>query len=342
MSHCNFSNPWGHAFDDYGQSVLADASGGDNYSFSHVIMPYEYPNKPKRVGRFLNRGRPTAGCELIASRHFPDDVQDSFLVNQSIGFHGTRWSQTTAADSAWTAEAMPQDLLQSSDTNFRPVAMEIGPDGSLYIADWCNPLVGHMQYSVRDPRRDHTHGRIWRIRHTQRPLVTPPSIEGVSVVALLEQLRLPERNTRQLARRRLQTAPASTVFPELTKWMAELDHSDPLHDRLMLEVLWIHQAHGRVDLDLASEVATLSEPRARAGAIRVVRHWLQQRVIDADTALPLLQRAVDDQDMRVRLEGVLACGFYPGLAGASVAAVAAELEMDEGLRIALQIGRAHV
>ena len=336
MSHCNFSNPWGHAFDDYGQSVLADASGGDNYSFSHVIMPYEYPNKPKRVGRFLNRGRPTAGCELISSRHFPDDVQDSFLVNQSIGFHGTRWSQTALVDSAWTAEAMPQDLLQSTDTNFRPVAMEIGPDGALYIADWCNPLVGHMQYSVRDPRRDHTHGRIWRIYHTQRPLVSPPTIEGTTVVELLELLRLPERNTRQIARRRLQTTAASELFPALIKWMAQLDNSDPLHDRLMLEALWIHQAHGRVDLELAYQVATLAEPRTRAGAVRVLRHWLEQHVINADSALPLLQLAVEDEDMRVRLEGVLACGFYPGISGASVAAVAAELVMDEGLRIVLQ------
>ncbi len=336
MSHCNFSNPWGHAFDDYGQSVLADASGGDNHSFSHVIMPYEYPNKPKRVGRFLNRGRPTAGCELISSRHFPDDVQDSFLVNQSIGFHGTRWSKISATDSAWTAEAMPQDLLQSTDTNFRPVAMEIGPDGALYIADWCNPLVGHMQYSVRDPRRDHTHGRIWRIYHAKRPLLSPPKIEGASILELLELLRLPERNTRQLARRLLQSAPSSFVFPEMAKWIAELDPSDPLHDRIMLESLWIHQAHGRVDLELASHVATLTEPRARAGAIRVVRHWLEQRTIDVDEALALLQRAVEDEDMRVRLEGVLACGFYPGVDGASVAAGAAELEMDEGLRIALQ------
>ena len=37
--------------------------------------------------------------------------------------------------------------------------MQMGPDGALYVGDWFNPLIGHMQYSLRDPRRDVQHGR---------------------------------------------------------------------------------------------------------------------------------------------------------------------------------------
>ena len=61
--------------------------------------------------------------------------------------------------------------LKSSDPNFRPVALQFGPDGALYVVDWFNPLVGHMQHSLRDPNRDHTHGRIWRITYPKRPLL---------------------------------------------------------------------------------------------------------------------------------------------------------------------------
>ena len=71
-------------------------------------------------------------------------------------------------------------LLQSSDPNFRPVDIEFGPDGSLYLCDWYNPLVGHMQHSIRDPNRDHTHGRIWRVHYTKRPLVKPAKIAGAA------------------------------------------------------------------------------------------------------------------------------------------------------------------
>jgi mono/diheme cytochrome c family protein len=334
MSHCGFANPWGHAFNDYGQSVLADASGGDNFSFSHVIMPYAYPDKPNRPGPILNRGRPTAGCELIASTHFPDDVQGSFLVNQSIGFHGTRWDRLIEDGSSWRSERMPKDLIDCSDTNFRPVAMEIGPDGTLYIVDWCNPIVGHMQYSVRDPRRDHTHGRIWRVRHAERPLVETPNVHDASTDELFDVLRLPERNTRQLARRRLQSMPDAVAVAD--RWLAALSPVDPLRDRLMLEVLWIHGARGDVDIGLARRVMGLYEPLARAGAVRQLRHWLQAGEVAPDDAAPLLEAATRDPDMRVRLEGVLACGFLDRADAANIAALAADQPMDDAMSTVLQ------
>ncbi len=39
----------------------------------------------------------------------------------------------------------------------------MGPDGAIYIADWYNPIIQHGEVDFRDPRRDHTHGRIWRV-----------------------------------------------------------------------------------------------------------------------------------------------------------------------------------
>jgi len=341
LSHCGFANPWGHAFDDFGQSVLADASGGDNFSFSHVIHAFDYPRKPGRPGPILNRGRPTAGCELIASRHFPEDVQETFLVNQSIGFHGTRWDRLLPEGSSWRSERLPEDLLACSDQNFRPVALEIGPDGALYVVDWCNPIVGHMQYSVRDPRRDHSHGRIWRVRHAERPLLEPPRFHDASIPELLELLRLPERNTRQLARCRLQTLPADRVLPVVTAWTGALDPSDPLRDRLLLEGLWIHQAHGRFDLGLAGRVLRLYEPRARAGAVRVLRHGLQTEELGAEAA-SLLELAAADPDMRVRLETVVACGFLPRAAGVAIASRAAEHPMDAAMRTVLRETLVHL
>lgn len=342
LSHCGFSNPWGHVFDDYGQSVLADASGGDNFSFSHVIHGFTYPRKPGRPGPILNRGRPTAGCELISSRHFPPDVQDSFLVNQSIGFHGTRWDRLEPAGSSWRAERMPQDLITCSDTNFRPVAMEIGPDGALYIVDWCNPIIGHMQYSVRDPRRDNSHGRIWRVRHAERALVDAPDIVGADQRQLLELLRTPERNTRALVRERLYSTDPASLLPVVDRWLAGLDPADVERDRLLLEGLWIHQAHGDIDRELVERVARVYEPRARAGAVRVLRHWLQSGAITPGAAAPVLETAADDDDMRVRLEAVIAAGFMPRADGSAIITRAAERPMDQAMTIVLRETLTHL
>lgn len=333
VSHSGYYNPWGHAFDDYGRSIIADASGGDNFDFSQVISPFNYPGKPAKPAPILNRGRPTAGCEIIASRHFPPEVQGSFVVNQCIGFHGTRWDMLARAGSTWTTSRMPMDLVSSSDTNFRPVGIETGPDGTLYIADWCNPLIGHMQYSVRDPRRDHDHGRIWRVRYTGLPLVAPPSIAGADIPALLDLLRIPETNTRQLARRRLQKLPAAEVEPALRTWLAMIPHADALRDRLTLEALWILSGLGIHDTAVLERTLTAETPAARAGAVRMIRYWLVEGRIDADTAAEILRRAIDDDDQSVRLEALVACGFLRTPEAVEIAARASAHERDDAMRI---------
>ncbi|MFG0305640.1 MAG: PVC-type heme-binding CxxCH protein [Phycisphaerales bacterium JB040] len=336
MSHADFANPWGLAFDNFGAGILADASGGSNYALSHVVHAFEYPRKPGRPGHIINRGRPTAGAEILYSRHFPDDVQGSFLVNQSIGFHGTRWNRITPEGSSWSTENMPQDLIESSDTNFRPVAIETGPDGAVYLVDWCNPLIGHMQYSTRDPRRDSTHGRIWRIRHETRPLLDPPDIVGASPTELCELLRLPEDNTRQLVRRRLQRLPDDVIESEVAAWFEELEEGfDRDYWRLQLERLWMSHARGETDAGLLEGLVFGVDARARAGAVRVLRHWLAEGRFPESDAARFVQRAVGDEDMHVRLEGVIAAGFMSPERGISLAEAALERSMDGPMRTVL-------
>ena len=68
------------------------------------------------------------------------------------------------------------DLLFSTNLSFIPVDLQFGPRGDLYVCDWYNPVKGHMQYSLRDERRDRHSGRIWRITAKGKPLQEPPKI----------------------------------------------------------------------------------------------------------------------------------------------------------------------
>ncbi|MYJ95501.1 MAG: dehydrogenase, partial [Proteobacteria bacterium] len=119
--------------------------------------------------------RPTAGSEFISSRNFPDRFQGDYLVNNTIGFLGTKQHAVVDDGAGYTGEPR-QDLVASTDSNFRPVAIETAPDGSLYLVDWHNPLIGHMQHSARDPNRDHDHGRIYRVTYPGRDLVTSATV----------------------------------------------------------------------------------------------------------------------------------------------------------------------
>src|SRR6202012_5706359 len=94
------------------------------------------------------------------------------------------WTLKVAQDGAGfkiTDDAKLPPLVQSTHGSFRPVDMKLGPDGALYICDWYNPIIGHYQASFRHPDRDKTHGRIWRVTYTGRPLVQAPPIDGAPI-----------------------------------------------------------------------------------------------------------------------------------------------------------------
>jgi glucose/arabinose dehydrogenase len=301
-----FANPWGHYFDRWGQNFVADASGGANYFGTAFSGQVVYPQKHGGMKQFFPmQWRPTCGCELVNSRHFPDDTQGDYLLNNNIGFQGIL-RYRVKEDGSGFAGAPIEPLLKSTDMNFRPVALQFGPDGALYVVDWFNPLVGHMQHSLRDPNRDHTHGRIWRITYPARPLVEKPRIAGASVPELLDLLKSYEDRARYRARRELRERPEQEVLSALDKWVGGLDKSDPEYWRQMLEALWLHQSLDDVDAPFLKQLLTCPEPRARAAATRVLCYW-RDRVSDP---LELLRKQVNDEHPRVRLEAIRALSFF--------------------------------
>jgi glucose/arabinose dehydrogenase len=303
-----FANPWGHFIDGWGQNFVADASGGANYYGTAFSGQVDYPQKHGRMKEFLRmQWRPTCGCELVYSRHFPHDTQGDYLLNNNIGFQGIL-RYRVKEDGAGFAGTPVEPLLKSSDASFRPVALQFGPDGALYVLDWFNPLIGHMQHSLRDPNRDHTHGRIWRITYPRRPLVEKPRIAGAPVPALLELLRAYEDRTRYRARRELRERPDQEVLPAVGKWIAGVNPADSDYWRLMLEALWLHQSKDDVDIALLKRLLLCPEPRARAAATRVLCYWRDRM----EEPLALLQKQVNDEHPRVRLEAIRALSFFSG------------------------------
>ena len=260
------------------------------------------------------RVRPTAGSEFISSRHFPDRFQGDYLVNNTIGFLGTKQHAVVDDGAGYTGEPR-QDLVVSSDSNFRPVAIETAPDGSLYLVDWHNPLIGHMQHSARDPNRDRDHGRIYRVTYPGRDLVAPATVAGAPVGELLDNLTLPEYRSRYRSRRELRGRPAGQVLPAMREWVAGLPADDPDYERLVLEGLWVSWAQGRVDIELLERLLGARDFRARAAAVRVLRYAWRQ----VPGHLDLMRQAVRDPHPRVRLEAVVASSWLDVADGAQVA-----------------------
>ncbi|MDP3071609.1 MAG: GDSL-type esterase/lipase family protein, partial [Opitutaceae bacterium] len=328
----NYANPHGQTFDRWGQSFISDSSGGANYFGTAISGHLPYPDKHPTLKQFFpKRVRPTSGCEFVTSRHFPDEAQGLFLLNNTIGVQGILQHTVQQVGSGYEGKEI-EPLLMSDDRNFRPVDMEFGPDGALYITDWQEALIGHMQYSIRDPLRDSTHARIWRITYPSRPLVPITPIAGEPIEKLLEALKLQEDRTRLRAKQELATRPPDQVLPAVQRWLGDLDVAAPGYQHLRAEALWVHQWFNVVNLPLLREQLRAAEPMARAAATRVLCYW-RDRVPEA---LDLLMTQAKDEHPLVRLEAVRAASFFKGIKAVDVALEILNHERDYYLNYVLE------
>ncbi len=320
----NFMNPHGRAFDYWGNDLITDATGNHTYFGPAFSGRLDYPAKHPKMKTIWDRpSRPSAGSIILTSTHFPAEFWGNFLNPNVIGFQGVYRVKLVDDGSGIKGEREP-DLLRSSDPNFRPIDCSVGPDGALYIIDWHNPLIGHLQSHLRDSNRDHEHGRIYRVTYEGRPLAVPPKIYGESIPALLELLKRPENQIRTLAKIELGNRDSASVIAALKTWTAQLDPKAPDYPHHLTEALWLHQWHNAVNLELLERVLQSPEPAARAAATRVVSYW-RDRV---PNALALLQQRAADENARVRLNAVRAASFFPVADATGVALTAAKRSVD--------------
>ena len=241
-----------------------------------------------------------------------------------IGFQGIYRVKVTEEGSGLKGETIPDDLVKSDDPNFRPSAMGVAPDGSLYFLDWHKPLIGHMQHHMRDPNRDKTHGRIYRITYEGRPLLKPVKIDGQPIEALLNALKEPEDNVRTRAKIELSKHDSAKVIAAVNKWVRNLNPKDKDCQHHLTEALWVHQWLNVVDEALLKRMLRSPDFHARAAATRVLCYW-RDRVNDP---LALLKVQAADDHPRVRLEAVRACSFFKTRQAAEVALEALEMEKN--------------
>ena len=125
--HGPLMNPYSFGFFEH------MAHKGDTRRFSQSMAIYEGGAIPPLEGRF------------IASMALTSRVLGTALYRDTSTFR--------------TEDGPP--ILESSNNWFRPVDTKVGPDGAIYIADWCDSRLSHL-----DPRDtwDKESGRIWRLR----------------------------------------------------------------------------------------------------------------------------------------------------------------------------------
>jgi putative heme-binding domain-containing protein len=296
------NNTWGHAFDAWGQSFIASAWPGA----LNVVLP-DSPLQKAAQQELVPSLKMTqiggdrhCGLEIVSGRHLPDDWQGNLLTGDFLSHRVYRYALNDDGQ-RYHAKALPP-LIVSKHRKFRPIDIKMGPDGAIYVADLYQSIIQHNQVDFRDPRRDHTRGRIWRVVRTDRPLLATPKLADAPIMDVLEQLKAPEQWMRLHAKLTLGERGRDAVAPALAKWVSKLDPKDNEMQRHLLEALWTCQVIDQVERGLLTRLLRSDDARVRAAATRVLGVW-NERIADSAR---LLSIQVADASPRVRLEVIQA------------------------------------
>lgn len=165
-------NPFGMAYDARGDLLTADChtkpvtlllQGGyydsfgkphDGLGFVPNVMQHLHGSTAIGGIAISTDGAVNGACwpAEYLSNTFGGNVMTSRINRNSLIYRG----------SSVAAQEEP-DLLISGDSWFRPVDLKFGPDGSLYVADFYNRIIGHYEVPLQHPGRDRDSGRIWKI-----------------------------------------------------------------------------------------------------------------------------------------------------------------------------------
>ena len=279
-------NPFGLAFDPLGNLYSADCHSRPIY----CLLPGAYypsfgkPDDGLGFGpEMVNHDHGSTGIGGIvyyAADAFPKAFRDNIFIGNVVT---SRINRDTLEWHGSSPKGIAQpDFLVSDDPWFRPVDLELGPDGALYVADFYNRIIGHYEVPLTHPGRDRERGRIWRIVYkgddkSAKPL--RPGYDGTkeSVGDLLHDLGDPNlvrrtHATNMLVERGKEVAPAVRVAAE---------DSAPTR---RAHALWVFQRLGLLDEATLARAAGDRDEMVRVHAMRVFR----ERAAGVGGLIPLI------------------------------------------------------
>ncbi|HYF01481.1 MAG TPA: HEAT repeat domain-containing protein [Planctomycetota bacterium] len=294
------TNPFGLCFDPLGNAWTADCHSKPIY---HLLRGAWYPTfggqhdglgLAPAVMNHIHGSTGIAGIVYYAASQFPAEYRDTVFVGNPIT-HRINHDRLERTGTSYKAVERP-DFLSCDDPWFRPVDLQLAPDGTLYIADFYTRIIGHYEVPLDHPKREKTYGRIWRIRH-EGPVKPLEDLYALDAAALVERLKdetLPVRvkATNQLVER---------IGKPAIEAVRRGDH--PLQ---RAHGLWVLERLGAFEEADVRRRASDPDPLVRTHAIKAIaerRSWAFET--------ELVRTACADPDPWVRRAAVEALGLHP-------------------------------
>jgi putative membrane-bound dehydrogenase-like protein len=267
-------NTWGLDFDEHG-NVIAGTNFGEQIALHQVQGGYYIKgfskhgplHNPYTFGYFdhipyrgFKGGHVTDGGIVYQGGAFPSRFNGAYIAGNLLA-NAIYWHVLERNGSGFKGH-FGGPLLETDDITFRPVDCETGPDGSLFIADWCDRRATHV-----DPLDtwDRSNGRIYKLLANGTRPVAPFDLLKTPSPKLIEMLSHPNDWFVRAARRLLAERRDAATFPTLRE-----NIFNTKDDHLALESLWALYASGGFTDDLVGRLIKHRSEDVRAWTIRLL------------------------------------------------------------------------
>ena len=269
-------NTWGVDFNEEGE-IIAGTNFGEQIGLHQVQGAYYVKgfakhgplHNPHSYGYFdhmpmrgFRGGHVTSGGIVYQGGAFPDSFHGTYIAANLLS-SAIYWHRLERDGSSWKA-SFGGPLLETDDSTFRPVDCLAGPDGALYVADWCDPRASHV-----DPvdNWDKASGRIYKVQSaaSRRQKTESFDLAKLSSDQLINHLTNRNDWFRRAAREQLAIRQDTNALPRLrTQSMRGTNGA------LALQSLWALQVSGGFNNEIAAQL--LSHPHApvRAWTVRLL------------------------------------------------------------------------
>jgi len=302
-------NPFGLTFDPMGNLYSADCHSSPIYQ---LLRGGYYPSfgKPDdglgfapTLMQHSHNSTAIGGIMYYADDQWPAEFRDNIFVGNVMTSRVNR-DAIRFNGSSPVAKEMP-DFLSTDDPWFRPVDLQLGPDGALYVADFYNRIIGHYEVPLTHPGRDRERGRIWRITyHGQgaRSNERRFNLAGLTPDQVITELASPNLTRRMLAMNHLVDNIGRAAVEPVRR--ARASSADPY---TKLQCLWVLHRLGALDLPTLARAAAHNDLKLRTHAMRV----LSETANWSDGHRNLALAGLRDVDPNVQRAAADALGRHP-------------------------------
>ncbi len=306
-------NPFGLMFDSLGDLWSADCHSSPVYMllrgayYPSFGRPHDGLGFAPGVCEHSHGSTAIAGMVHYDATNFPAEYRENTFVGNVMTCRINRDAYAVKG-STRIAKEQP-DFLSCDDPWFRPVDVQLGADGALYIADFYNRIIGHYEVPLDHPGRDRERGRIWRVVYTGKGTSAPAEDVSKSLALprelkpLLNEMGDPNISRRMLAMNAVADSFGDSAIPSLRKLVS----SKKPNAYQVANALWLLQRLGGLEEKPLRKAAEHKDALVRVHAMRVLgemRKWTEKLQHAALAGL-------DDADPYVRRSAAEALGRHP-------------------------------